>query len=221
MQKTENPRPSRTRIKLAVAGMMGMLIVLLVVSLINLQEIADFLIIPETIVKAEIAVVLSGGNIPRVLAARDLYKNGLVKNILLIPEPIGSSAADTELRRLGINLLKENDLTKRILEASKVPSSDVLVLAHSIDGTIKEAEAIKEFLEKHQDVERIVIVTSKLSSQRQCYIFKKILIDVEVQCTASAYDTSNMKDWWKHPRRALQVLIEYLKFTANFLTLLV
>ena len=204
-----------------LASGMGLVVVLGMITWVNLQGIAGFLVVPETVIKADLAVVLSGKTVPRVLAVRDLYKKGSVEKILLIPEATGTNAADKELQRLGITLIRSNELTRRILNASHVPFSDVFTLPHAIDGTINEAKAVKEFLRNIQKVERLVIVTSKLSSQRQCYIFRQVLVDVEVLCSASTYDTFEVEKWWNYPRRALKVLIEYLKFTANFLTLLV
>lgn len=204
-----------------MASGLGLVVVLVMIIWVNLQGIAGFLIVPETVIKADLAIVLSGGSIPRVLTARDLYKKGSVEKILLIPEPNGSNAADKELHRLGINLVKSNELTSRILKASHVPLSDVLTLPQAINGTINEAKAVKEYLGNTQKFKRVVIVTSGLSSQRQCYIFRQVLVGVEVLCSASAYTRFEVDNWWKHPRRALGVLIEYLKFTANFLTLLV
>ncbi len=210
---------SRSRVKLALATGLGLMFVLVAGIWINRQEIADFLIVPDTMITADVAVVLSGGNIPRMLAARDLYKNGAVQKILFIPEPNRSGRATTELERLGITRLQGDELSYRILEASQVPRTDVLALPQAIDGTIHEAAAIQHYLKNLPDVKRIVIVTSKISSRRQCYIFRKVLNDMDVQCVASPYDTASVEQWWVHPRQALFVLMEYQKFIANVMML--
>ncbi len=164
-------KAGHSRMYFIMASGLALVVVLVMIIWVNLQGIAGFLVVSETAIKADLAIVLSGGSIPRVLTARDLYKKGSVEKILFIPEPNGSNAADKELHRLGINLVKSNELTSRILNASHVPLSAVLTLPHAINGTINEAKAVKEYLGNTQKFKRVVIVTSGLSSQRQCYIF--------------------------------------------------
>lgn len=221
MSSEKEKKVNRSRAYYPLVGSIGLLIILLMITWTNLRGIAAFLIVPQIPINADIAVVLSGGSIPRVLAARDLYKNGSVKKILLIPEPSGTSSADKELHKLGISRMKANEITQRILEASQVPPSDVLTLPHSINGTINEAKAVDEFLEDFPKIKQVAIVTTKLNSQRQCYIFRQVLADTEILCHASPYDNLNIDNWWTHPRQALGIFIEYLKLISNFLTLLV
>ena len=215
----ESDRRSKTLVIL-VGGLCLLLFFLLSV-LFNLKEIAAFLIVPNKPIHADIAIVLSGGTVPRVLAARDLYKNGSVRKILLIPESNEIREIDRELERLGIQLIKSNELTQRILETSQIPKSDIMKLHDSIDGTINEAKAVKAYLENEQLMLSLTIVTSELNSRRQCYIFRNVLIGFKVQCYASPYTKFDIDKWWNHPRRALNILIEYLKFTANIFLLLI
>ena len=94
-------------------------------------------------------------------------------------------------------------------------------LHDSIDGTINEAKAIKAYLENKQLMLSLAIVTSKLNSRRQCYIFRHVLIGFKVQCYASPYTKFDIEKWWNYPRRALNILIEYLKFSANIFMLFI
>lgn len=198
-----------------------MLLFFLLTVLFNLKEIADFLIVPNKPIDADIAIVLSGGGTSRTLAARDLYKNGSVKKILLIPESNEISEVDRELERLGIQSIKSNEFTQRILEISQIPKSDIMKLPDSINGTINEAKAVKAYFEKEQLMLSLAIVTSKLSSRRQCYIFRNVLIGFKVQCYASPYIKFYTDKWWNFPRRSLNILVEYLKFTTNIFALLI
>ena len=80
-----------------------------------------FLVASDPITHAEIGLVLSGDPIARSLAARDLYHQGRVDRILVIPEP--PNLLDGELVKLGLLDPHLPPWSQRVLVASGVPAS--------------------------------------------------------------------------------------------------
>ena len=181
-------------------------------------QAGNFLVVKDDFSHAEVAVVLSGEPIGRMLAARDLYRRGLVKRILVIPEP--SFPADEELIRLGLVDPKLPPLPRRILVASGVPQSQFEILPEPSEGTIHEALAVQKFFQG-KIPQSMVLITSKFASRRARFVFRRIFLKEKTAIYAfpTPYDAFEPKQWWRRPRNALQVVNEYLKFLANGLTL--
>ena len=199
-----------------------LLVVVFALSLVGgalwFPHAGQFLVDGDAFDHAEIALVLSGESIGRSLAARDLYRQGKVDRIVVVPDPVGRTQA--ELVRLGLADSKHPQWAERILLASGVPPSNVTFLPEPVDGTIVEALRVREFL-RGRFPKRLVVVTSRLASRRACYIFRHIFRDesVTIICSPTPYDSCEPDRWWAHPRTALYVLMEYQKFLVNALTL--
>ncbi len=180
---------------------------------------ASFLVAEDPFDHADLALVLSGDTTVRTLAARDLYNQGRVERILVIPEP--SSPTEGELVRLGLLDPSLPPWPERILIASGVPASQIGFLPEPADGTIQEAQKVRKFL-KGQPPGSLVVVTSKYASRRARFIFRTVLKNTKVAVLSypSPYDPFEARRWWRQPRNALKVVMEYLKFPSNVLTLL-
>ncbi|MBI3082829.1 MAG: YdcF family protein [Candidatus Omnitrophica bacterium] len=176
-----------------------------------------FLVVEDRFSHADIALVLSGDAVHRSLAARDLYRQGRVDRILVIPEP--PDPAHDELVRLGL-LDPAFVWSERILMASGVPRSKITFLPEPVDGTIQEAMRVRAFL-KDKPPASLVLITSKFASRRARFIFRHVLQRQagQVFCSPSPYDSFNPARWWAHPRQALYVVMEYQKLLVNALTL--
>ncbi|MBI2495606.1 MAG: YdcF family protein [Candidatus Omnitrophica bacterium] len=177
----------------------------------------SFLVVEDRFSHADIALVLSGDAVHRSLAARDLYRQGRVDRILVIPEP--PDPARDELVRLGL-LDPAFVWSERILMASGVPRSKITFLPEPADGTIQEAMRVRAFL-KDEPLASLVLITSKFASRRARFIFRRVLHRQvgTVFCSPSPYDAFNPVRWWAHPRQALSVVMEYQKLIANALIL--
>jgi uncharacterized SAM-binding protein YcdF (DUF218 family) len=178
-----------------------------------------FLVLDQRFDTADIALVLSGDPVVRTLAARDLFREARVRRIVVIPEP--PRGARIEAAMATLNLADSRiSIAEQILIASGVPASAVAFLPEPADGTIVEARRVKQFLKGAPAPRRIALVSSKFSSRRACFIFRQVLKDVEIVCAPSSYDAFDAHVWWKPPRNALNVVMEYQKFIANVLTLM-
>ena len=177
-----------------------------------------FLVVEDQFSHADIALVLSGDAIHRSLAARDLYRQGRVDRILVIPEPV--DPAMEELIRLGLIDPALPSWPERILVASGVPRSKITFLPEPVDGTIREAVRVRALL-KDKPPSSLVVITSKFASRRAGFIFRHVLRREvgAIFCYPDPSDPFAPSRWWAQPRQALYVVMEYQKLLANALTL--
>jgi uncharacterized SAM-binding protein YcdF (DUF218 family) len=186
-----------------------------------------FLVVEDPFAHAEIALVLSGLPLSRSFAARDLYHEGRVDHIVVIPEPprkiegeVVTDQIKDALVRLGLFDPSQPQWAERILVATGVPRSKIALLPESVDGTIREAPRVRAFL-KDRLPKRLVVITSKSASRRARLIFRHVFRKDRVQIVSypTPYDSFEPRTWWSQPRNALTVVTEYEKLFVNMLTL--
>lgn len=209
----------RTAMALALAGLLAVGIFL--------PRAGAFLAVKDEFTWADVAVVLSGLPISRAFAAHDLYVQGRVGEIIIIPEPpekiegeLVKDRVKDQLVALGLFDPTLPQWSERILVALGVPRSEITVLPEPAHGTIVEAQRIRAFVERRHP-HSLVIVTSKSASRRARFIFRRVLRNTDVRILAypTPYDSFEPDAWWTRPRNALTVLTEYEKFLVNALTL--
>jgi uncharacterized SAM-binding protein YcdF (DUF218 family) len=198
---------------------LAVLLPLLIAGGLFFPYAGSFLVVEDRFDHADLALVLSGETTVRTLAARDLYNQGRVDQILVIPDP--PSPIEGELVRLDLIDPSLPPWPERILIASGVPASQIGFLPEPADGTIQEAQKVRKFL-KGRLPASLVVVTSKYASRRARFIFRIVLKDTKVTVLSypSPYDPFEAKRWWVQPRNALRVAMEYQKFLSNAATLL-
>lgn len=177
-----------------------------------------FLVAEDRFRHADVALILSGDPIHRSLAARDLYRQGRVDRILVIPEPPDIAAG--ELVQLGLLDPSLPSWAERILLASGVPPSKITMLPEPAEGTVAEAVRVRDGL-AGSPPQSLVLITSKYASRRARFIFRRVLTaqGARVFSHPTPYDAFSPSRWWSQPRSALYVIMEYQKFVANAVTL--
>ena len=206
-------RAISSRIGLSVVAV---LLVSILAGVLLLPRAGRFIVAEDQFAHADTALILSGDPIRRALAARDLYLQGRIKQILVIPEP--PDRVDEELVNLGLEDPTLPPLSERILMASGVPREKISFLPEPADGTIVEAHLAQRFL-NGRPPQRLAVITSKFASRRACFVFRRVLKTIEIFCSPTPYDSFEPDRWWKQPRNALFVVMEYQKFLANAFTL--
>ncbi len=200
-----------------IGKLLVVLVILIVLGIEFFLHAGEFLVVKDSFVQADVAVVLSGDPVRRSLAARDLYKQARAGKVLVVPEPTDTIMV-RELLGLGLFDPKQPPLSVRILIASGVPESQIQVLPGAANGTIEEALKVKRYFTP--DLPRqIVIVTSPVSSRRARFIFREVFDGTEVFSYPTSYDMFEPGRWWSNPRNALYVVEEYQKFLVNLVTL--
>ena len=200
----------RTLRALAVIGLLslitgsGLLLTALFPPILKIP--VAFLIMQDQPINADLIVVLSGQPLQRALWARDLYKQGFSKKILLIPPP--PKTLRHELEKIGIKKHKYQ-LDRRILLASGIPLSSIEETSTYAKNTKDETRLVRAYVEAHA-VKSILLVSSMISSRRQCWTFKRAFPSVQISCQPSKYERI------RYDRKmSLRVVNEYLKLAAN------
>ncbi|MBU4349667.1 YdcF family protein [bacterium] len=100
-----------------------------------------------------------------------------------------------------------------------IPEEDVIILDGDSRSTQDEALTIREYIRNNREIESIILVTSKFHSGRAKKIFKKALSvldrEIDIYCSPSKYDSSNVNQWWRNREDFEWVVFEYLKL-AHF-----
>ena len=202
-----------------------LLLLALPLAVVGFLQAGHWLIDDDTVEQADVAVVLSGDPVRRSLAARDLYKQGRVRRILVIPEP--GDPIEKELEALGLRHPGQPQWSEQVLLASGVPKSQVAFLPQPVDGVINEAVQVRQFLKDGTAGEdslprSLAVITSKFASRRSCWAFERIFASdsVQINCHPTPYDGFQAERWWAKPRNALMVTMEYQKLVVNAVSLL-
>lgn len=194
---------------------------------LSFPQAGRFLVVEDPFTHADVALVLSGLPTSRAFAARDLYRQGRVDRIVVIPEPpnkiegemVGDAVVE-ELARLRLLVADRPQWAEQILMASGIPRAKVALLPEAAHGTIGEAELVKRFF-GDRPPPRVALITSKSASRRARMIFRRIFRQrgVRILAAPTPYDLFEPARWWTRPRTALTVVTEYQKLVANALTL--
>lgn len=186
-----------------------------------------FLVREDAFTEADVALILSGLPLSRTFAARDLYRDGRVREIWAIPEPLnkieGEMVKDQvkeDLVKYGLFDPRRPQWAEQILVAAGVPKPHIRMLPTSANGTFAEARLVREWIRGRPST-TLVLITSKSASRRARMIFRHVLKQEPVRIVAypTPYDPFEPVGWWTQPRAALSVVMEYEKLIANCLAI--
>jgi len=114
-----------------------------------------YLITQDPLVKADMALVLSGQPYLRVPEAARLYHERLIPKILLVNEPRPPGQED--LLRLGIRYPDDLEISLQILEALRVPREAIVTIPERADNTQAEADMVSGFISA-RSVRTLIII---------------------------------------------------------------
>jgi len=185
-------------------------------SIFIVPNLGQWLVVMDELQESDMIVVLMGSVYDRILEAADLYDEGYSDRIVLINSYI--TAKDIIINR-GIKVYGNTLLSKMAAIDLGIPEEDVLILEGNSRSTQDEALTIREYIRNNREIESIILVTSKYHSGRAKKIFKKALSvldrEIDIYCSPSKYDPSNVNQWWRNREDFQWVVFEYLKL-ANF-----
>lgn len=194
------------------------LIILLIFLVIVFPRLGKWLIAEDEIVKSDIIVVLMGSVPDRILEAVDLYYDGFADQIAMVnSHMVGYNI----LFSRGVKLPGNAQLSKSAASSLGIQDEDILILDGDAKSTQDEAIIVKDYLKDKENIDSIILVTSKYHSARAKKIFVKALDglnrDIVVTSIPSKYDTYNSEQWWRNREDVKKVIFEYLKL-FNFYT---
>ena len=179
-------------------------------------NLGQWLVVEDELQESDMIVVLMGSVYDRILEAADLYDEGYSDKIVMINSYI--TAKDIIVNR-GVKVYGNALLSKMAVIELGIPEEDVIVLDGNSRSTQDEALTIREYIGNNREIESIILVTSKFHSGRAKKIFEKALSvldrEIDIYCSPSKYDSSNVNQWWRNREDFQWVIFEYLKL-ANF-----
>lgn len=175
----------------------------------------SWLVIETPPQQADAIVMLLGSSPERELEVANLYHKNLAQKILFV----NFSTHNTRLLdSLSINKPHGADINLIILQHIGVPYNSITVLEGEISSTRGEAVAVRKYLETHDHIKSIILVSSPPHMRRVRLTFRKELrkLDhsVELVLRPSSYSDFQSRRWYRHRDSARSVLLEYLKLAG-------
>lgn len=170
-----------------------------------LRSFATFLIREDSLQKADAIFILSGGAYDRGNEAAKLFDAGWAPQIIC--------TGGNEIPMLcvfDIDTL-ESDMARCNLLQLGIPDS-IIVMVRMGTSTKEEFKIIKKFCAEHR-YKRIIIVTSKLHTNRVDNVFRKPLHDADIELIIRGAPSSrfNELEWWQSEEGLIAVNNEWLK----------
>ena len=166
---------------------------------------------------ADAMVILMGSIADRVLQAEDVYKTKMADKVMIVEESMGAYKI---LDEKGVQIISNTKQVHNALVTLGIPASIITILPGDAVSTQMEATIVRDYCNKREDIDTLLLVSSSPHTRRASIIFnsafRKKEIPVTILCSPSIYTSYDTKKWWKHKEDIQQVLLEYLKI-ANFI----
>ncbi|MBU4349671.1 YdcF family protein [bacterium] len=188
----------------------------ILIRILIIPQLGQWLVVNEEVKESDVILVLMGSVYDRILEAVDLYQERHSDKIILINSYI--AAKDIIIDR-GLQVYGNTLLSKMAASDMGIPEEDIIVLDGNSRSTQDEAMTFREYVKKNEEIDSIIIVTTKFHSRRAKQIFIKALSsldrEIEICVRSSKYDMSNVDQWWRNREDFEWVVFEYLKL-AHF-----
>ena len=213
MGMKENSKFSGKKILLILVILLAFFIL---VRILIMPQLGQWLVVNDEVKESDVILVLMGSVYDRILEAVDLYQENYSDKIILINSYI--AAKDIIIDR-GLQVYGNTLLSKMAAVDMGIPEEDIIVLDGNSRSTQDEALTFREYIKKIEEIDSIIIVTTKFHSRRAKQIFIKALSsldrEIEICVCSSKYDMSNVDEWWRNREDFEWVVFEYLKL-AHF-----
>jgi uncharacterized SAM-binding protein YcdF (DUF218 family) len=196
---------------ISVLGLMLLLMYVFVVA-------GNWLVVKNELIKADAIVVLMGSPGDRILEAKDIYSNSYSSKIFFIED---NDPGRKELKAKGIIL--PNDAIKNKATALQlgIPDSVITIVPGNANSTYDEAKVLLTYLNKNQEIESIIIISSNYHMRRAGIIFNNELAKcnhkVEIILAPSKYTEFNANHWYSDRQSRKIVVFEYIKILNYYL----
>lgn len=188
------------------------IMVLFILIILLFPRLGEWLVTKDDLVESDIIIVLMGSVPDRILEAVDIYQDGFAGQIAMVNSHM--VGYDILLSR-GVQIPGSAQLSKLTASSLGVHDDDVLILDGEAKSTQDEAIIVREYLRDKEDIDSIILVTSKSHSGRAKKILTKAVDSLDrgilVTSSPSRYDSFDAEHWWKDREDAKTVIIEYLK----------
>lgn len=182
-----------------------------------LTSFGKYLVVQDSLEKADLIVCMMGNPVERGLAAADLYEEGMAPRIFVGREELPDGIE--VLKQRGVHYPETRDLLIMMLQGLGVARSDCLVSDRFMGSTFEEARVIRGIAQK-EGYRSLIIVTSPHHTRRTWLIFQKVFEkdDMVIMMMPSQYTDFRPDNWWKKGKYVNEVIIEYQKLIYYTLT---
>ncbi len=166
--------------------------------------IAEWLVVEDTLSRAQAIAVLNGYFPFRAMEAASLYEQGWAPEVWLI-RGSSSPAEEQALGNLGMRIDREESINREVLARARVPPGAICVLNGAVKNTADEVRLIAhELAQRGRD--RVIIVTSKAHSRRVRATWRALVGDSPSAIVRyAAKDPYSPSRWWRNTHEALVV----------------
>jgi len=170
-----------------------------------LRWTADLWIVSDPIGPADAVAIFGGGIEDRPLVAAALYRDGLVKKIVISNERPGIA------QTLGVTATHMT-LTEGILAKLGVPTSDIEVFGEGLSNTHEEALALRAWAER-TGARSIIVPTEIFSARRVRWMLHRAFgDDFILRVPAVDPPTYRRDDWWRNVDGLITLQNEVIKY---------
>jgi uncharacterized SAM-binding protein YcdF (DUF218 family) len=167
-------------------------------------QVGRWLVVEDSLQKAQAIVVLSGRMPLRALGAADLYRGGWAPEVWLTK----SAEPGRTLAELGVAYEGEDFYNRKVLVQQGVPAEAIHILARPIVNTADEIAEIARSL-PDDGTGAVIIVTSKVHTRRVRTLWRQ-LGRGRALVRAADEDPFEPAHWWRTSGDALDVVRECL-----------
>ena len=196
--------------KLAIT--LGIILIPVLLIALSLPVLGNFIVAEDELQHADIIVVLMGSGPDRMLGAVDIYNQGYSDEVIMVKNMI--RGYDLVVSQ-GVDIPHDVEITKDVAVQLGIPEDNIGILAGDALSTIDEATTVREYLKNKDEINSLIIVTSKYHSGRAKKIFVKTMkpLDREIIVLScpTKYDDFDADSWWKNREDLKRGVLEYLK----------
>ena len=170
-----------------------------------LPSVGNWLIVSAPTLPAHVAVPLPGGNDTRPFAVAALFREGWVKQAVVLTNPVTPAEADGTVTPM-------HEVTRHVLLKRGVPRERILMISGASRSTMSDMQILAaEFANRSE--ESILIVTDPHHTRRAQWTAKRVFRDhdIDVSTVATINDRFDSERWWESSSGIETVIGEYLK----------
>jgi uncharacterized SAM-binding protein YcdF (DUF218 family) len=167
---------------------------LLLIGVFLLRGLGSWLVVQESLQKADAIFVLGGTRFERPLEAVELYKAGWAPRVALMRQI--SDYGELHLMQLGIPFPREVDAQVEVMAGLGVPRAAITIL-NEANSTADEADVLLDAATANR-WSSVIVVTSKQHTRRARLVMKRRTapIGLTVVTRYSRYDLADTDRWW-------------------------
>jgi uncharacterized SAM-binding protein YcdF (DUF218 family) len=180
----------------------------LVLLILVLMGVGNFLIVSDKIVPADAIVVLSGGESDRLPQAARLFKKGYGSEVILTRTALIDSNPPIDPNHF--KEIQAVDLG--------IPPEQTIITNEQVDGTLDEANAVLDVMQRH-GYKSAIVVTDPYHSRRARIIFDDVFEGTNINVMIYPVGNSwyRATTWWLHPQGWVYTAEEYFKLLAYWM----